>query len=138
LKWCYQGGNYAMEDKSLKSSEEYIRTKIDSIKRDFDDQVHSLHHNHDLALSKWKDNSGLIDALEAAYSEELAQLKKSFSTSVEELQGEVDSLVTVNSLRIRRHPGDLKSMIYELFLRINRPTLLVLSIALLRTEHFFK
>lgn len=121
-----------MEDRSLKYSEEYIKTKIENIKRDFDDQVDSLHRNHEMAQTKWRNNSGLTDALEAAYHEELAQLKKSFNKKVEELQGDVDSLVRVNSQHIRRHLGNLESMVRDLFLMINRSTFLLLCAISLR------
>lgn len=127
-----------MKDRSLKSSEEYIKLTIENLQRDFETQVSSLQQNHTEAVNKWKSDPNLSGALEAAYQEELAQLQNSFQLRLTEVQEEINSLVSVSSQRIRRHIGSLQSKAQELFRFINQSAIALVSGLLLPTKDFLE
>lgn len=127
-----------MKDRSIKSSEEYIKLIIDNLQRDFESQVSSLQQNHSEAVNKWKSDPSLSGALEAAYQEEMAQLRNNFQLRVTEVQEEINSLVSVNSQRIRRHLGSLQSKAQDLFRFINQSAITLVSGLLLPTKNFFE
>jgi formate dehydrogenase maturation protein FdhE len=81
-----------MTDKSLKYSEEYIRLRVKNLKKDYRDQVSRLQTDHDEGLQKWKKETPLKKAFEAAYDEELENIKKSFLGRIEEIRSELSAL----------------------------------------------
>ena len=127
-----------MKDRTLKSSEEYIKLTIENLQRDFETQVSSLQQNHSEAVNKWKSDPNLSGALEAAYQEELAQLQNNFHVRLTEVQEEINSLVSVNSQRIKQHIVSLQSKAQELFRFINQSAISFVTGLLLPTKDFFE
>ncbi|HEX5171436.1 MAG TPA: hypothetical protein VFW11_19800 [Cyclobacteriaceae bacterium] len=127
-----------MKDRTLKYNEEYIRITVEDLKREFQEQISNLKRHHDEALSKWKKDPGLSSALEAAYHEELEQLKISFNDKVRNIQEEVDSLIDTSSQRLKNQFTLLRSKLQELFRFINQSVVIFLIISLLRPEDFFE
>lgn len=127
-----------MKDRTLKSSEEYIKLTIENLQRDFETQVSSLQQNHSEAVNKWKSDPSLSGALEAAYQEELAQLQNNFHVRLTEVQEEINSLVSVNSQRIKQHIVSLQSKAQELFRFINQSAISFVTGLLLPTKDFFE
>lgn len=127
-----------MKDRSIKSSQEYIKFTIEDLRRDFENQIGNLQHHHEESLNKWKSDPTLSGALEAAYHEELEQLKNNFTFKLNDIQEEVNSLVDTNSQRIKQHLSLLQVKIQELFRFINQSAIALTSILLLRSENFFE
>ena len=127
-----------MRDRSIKSSEEYIKVIIEDLRRDFENQMGDLQLHHEEALNKWKRDPHLSGALEAAYHEELEQLKNKFTFKLNDVQEAVNSLVDTKTQRIRQHLSLLQLKIQELFRFINQSAVLLTSILLLRSENFFE
>lgn len=126
-----------MEDRSLKYSEASIRLIIEDLKRDYEKQKTKLQQNHKESMLQWKDAPGLSGAFEAAYQDEMDQLKSKFNSKLKEVQEEVNSLVKVSSERFLSHLDTLQVKIKEVFRFINQSAISVLSLLLLRSEDFF-
>jgi len=127
-----------MKDRSIKYSEEYIKVMVEDLRRDFQTQVSGLQQHHEEALSKWKHDSNLSSALEAAYHDELEQVKADFTIKLTEVQEDVNSLVDVNSQRIKQHLLLLQSKVHDLFKFINQSAVVLASVLFLRSENFFE
>jgi hypothetical protein len=127
-----------MKDRSIKYSEEYIRVIVEDLRRDFQTRVSGLQQHHEEALRKWKQDSAISSALQAAYHEELEQLKTDFTIKLKEVQEDVNSLVDVNSQRIKQHLLLLQSKIHDLFRFINQSAVMLASLLFLRSENFFE
>ena len=127
-----------MKDRTLKYSEEYIRISVEDLKRDFETRMVQLKQHHDEALNKWRKDPELTNALEAAYRDELDQLKSSFLEKVEDIKQEVDSLIDESSERLKQQLDTFRSKIQELFRFINQTAIVLASSLLLRPEDFFE
>ncbi len=127
-----------MNDRTLKYTEKYIRISVGDLRRDFEMRMVQLKQHHDEALNKWSKDPGLTSALEAAYRDELEQLKSSFLEKVEDIKQEVDSLMDENSERLKQQLNTFQSNIRELFQFINQTAIVLASSLLLRPEDFFE
>lgn len=127
-----------MKDRTLKYSEEYIRISVEELKRDFKTQMMRLKQHHDEALNKWRNDPRLTSALEAAYCDEVDQLKSSFLEKVESIKQEVDSLIDKNAERLKQRLSTFRSGIQELFRLINQTTIALACSLPLRPENLFE
>jgi methyl-accepting chemotaxis protein len=126
----------AMKDLSLRYTEASIKMIIEDLERDYEKQISNLQQHHEKAMLQWKEDSTLSVAYEAAYKEELEQLRSKFNNRLKAVQEEVNSLVKVSSERLLSHLETLQLKIQELFAFINKSIIAMLPMLLLRSENF--